>query len=153
MSKNVLKRGKAGLLTVSIILMVLAVAMCVVGIILAVNGFSMIGTEDANITIMILEIVFGLLICALGVVAFVVAFIMLWTGSAMKTNLGNTKDQTIPQGTINMKKCFNCGFEVKPTDKTCGNCGHSLEQTKTCKSCGTKNDASRKFCDECGKEL
>ena len=153
MSKNILKKGKTALLAISILLMVVSIALCVVGIILAVRGFGMIGVDGANLTSMILLIVFGLLMAVMGIVGFCASFIMIWTGSVMKTNLGNTKDYTIPKGTLNMQKCPNCGTEIKPDDKICGNCGHSLAKTKKCESCGQENDAERKFCDGCGKEF
>jgi len=55
-----------------------------------------------------------------------------------------------------MKKCQNCGGEVKDTAKFCKHCGSKIEQKPKeifCEECGAKLDAGSTFCDECGARL
>lgn len=152
MNKNILKKGKRQLILMSTIFLVLAIALAVVGIILAIQGYTAIGTETALGTI-ILKAGFGTLMTIFGLIFIAASVVMLWTGAAMKTNLGNTLDESIPKGTLNMKKCQRCGREIKENEEFCGNCGAPLSSKKKCKSCGAENDQDKKFCIKCGKEM
>src|SRR4249920_2026876 len=50
-----------------------------------------------------------------------------------------------------MATCGACGAENEATRKFCGECGAPL--ARACPSCGTANPPSVKFCGECGSSL
>ena len=50
-----------------------------------------------------------------------------------------------------MIECHNCGTSNDATHKFCSNCGSALN--RACPNCGTVNDPSNKFCFNCGSEL
>src|SRR5512132_3814955 len=50
-----------------------------------------------------------------------------------------------------MATCGACGAENEASRKFCGECGAPL--ARACPSCGTANPPSVKFCGECGSAL
>ena len=53
--------------------------------------------------------------------------------------------------------CPECGAEVAPGKRFCGECGTKLEteapKTRTCPECGTEVEPGKRFCGECGYRM
>lgn len=54
---------------------------------------------------------------------------------------------------VGIKRCNNCGKDLKEDAKFCDSCGNNFMNNKICTECGTKNDQFAYFCNNCGNKL
>ena len=148
---NRIEKGKSGLIGLGIISLVLAVLSVGGGIWLIVwasNNLAL-GVTAGNI----IGLTGGIVLVLLGLLIVYFGIHFVWLGGAIKATKGSIADDNEAIGTINMQKCPNCGSEVSPEDKVCGNCGSSLSKTIYCPKCGEEISATKKFCPKCGEKL
>lgn len=140
--------SRGTLLTVSIVLLLLALGALIGGIILFVSGV----TSKVILSI-ILKVIFGVLLSAGGIALGVFAVIMLFTAISMiKNKYGSVKDGNRAIGTVNVVKCDKCGEELPDNAEFCSKCGTQVNGTKKC-ACGTENKMDAEFCIKCGEKL
>ena len=78
--------------------------------------------------------------------------------SAAGVGQGSTVAQSAPPASVAPAgvpaetKCGQCGAELKPGVKFCGECGTPVPRERHCTNCGTKLAPGVKFCGECGTQ-
>lgn len=148
---NKLQKGKRFLIGIGIGIILLSLALFAVSIYLLVSGSLGVSVE-ANAS-NIIKIVAGAILILLSIPGIVAGIYFTWLGSAMKALNGNIAEENLAMGTVNMKKCENCGSEINDEDKNCGNCGKSVAKTKPCPKCGAENGSRKRKCTQCGADL
>ncbi len=142
------KYGRGTLLTISIILLLLALGALVGGIILLVSGIKAVAIAS-----MILKIIFGALLILGGIGLGAFALVMLFTSLSMiKNKYGSVKDGNRAFGTVNVVKCDKCGEELPDNADFCSKCGTQVNGVKKC-ACGTENKMDAEYCTKCGEKL
>ena len=143
---NKIQKGKKDLIILGVFLSILTV-ICIVGAILCIVG----GAINQRWWLYII----GALLLILGLIGICVCVTFLWTAFSLKATKGNLKEGNIPleNGTINAKRCANCGADVKDGDEFCPTCGKPTSNKKICANCNAENDATARVCTKCGQEL
>lgn len=148
---NKIEKGKKALIWLGVGSFILTIILIVVGIFVIINGAKSLsdGVSVRNI----FEIVAGSILLLISFFFAYIGIYFCWVGSAIKATNGSIKDDDLCKGTVNMKKCKNCGSEVCLSDKVCGQCGNKLEEEVVCEKCKNKVDSSKKHCTNCGDSL
>ena len=148
-----LEKQKKALFWVAGFGLLLGASLIAGAIVLLYFGITSLMRGDVN-PVAITQIVLGVIMGIFGPAVFIWGFRGIFLGVATKNLNGSTAEGNRAKvGTINMKKCPNCGAEVKEGDKCCGKCGHSLSDKKVCPKCGCTNTAENKKCSNCGADL
>ncbi len=109
---NRIEKGKKGLSTFGIILIVLAVLTFALGVLGIVFG-------ALNLKIgLIIAGVLGVLLCGFFIVYGV---IFVWTSRALVATNGSIAEDNLGIGTVNQEKCQKCGMPLDPETKQCPN--------------------------------
>lgn len=140
--------GKKELLSTSIIVLVVALAILAGGIALIVLG----AINPNGAWQIIWRVIVGVVLVLLGGVVLSVSITMFAITKSMIDNKdGNVSDVgNSAKGTINIVKCEKCGAKLSPDAQFCKECGESLELSK-CEKCGKEVQKGAKFCEACGK--
>lgn len=148
---NSIEKQKRALIGLSLAAIILGVVFLVVGVLLIVNGALVVTDEHLSGG---LKIGFGSALVLLFLFFAGFGIYTLFIGSAVKATKGSIKQGNIPMnGTVNMTKCNNCGFEVEPGQAFCPKCGKSLASKKVCPKCGATNMSENSKCSACGADL
>lgn len=155
MNKNIDKNsykeasyGRKQLMITSIVILVLALASLIGGIVLVVNGIM-----HGKVIFKVLKIAGGVVLVLLGLAFGYASYMALMTSFGMiKTNTMNVKDGNRAIGTLNVLKCDKCGYENEEDAQFCKQCGASFNEYVEC-DCGTRNPADAEYCKACGKKL
>lgn len=148
---NSLQKNKRFLIGIGVGIIFLSLALFAVSIYLLISGSLDVSVEvNAN---NIIKIIAGAVLILLSIPGIVAGIYFTWLGSAMKALKGSIAEGDLCKGTVNMKKCENCGSEISDEDKNCGNCGKSVAKTKLCPKCGAENGSRKRKCTQCGADL
>ncbi|MBR7091012.1 MAG: hypothetical protein IKC79_00995 [Clostridia bacterium] len=137
---NKIQKGKAGLLSLGIMLIILGV---VCGV------FAVICTTSTTWWLWIIAAL--LYILALGGLLLGITF--TWTACSLHATRGSIAEDNLGIGTVNMTKCPKCGSAVGNDDQCYSNCGNTLSDTTTCPKCNATTKKDNKHCSSCGQEL
>lgn len=147
-----LKGQKRALTGFSLAIAVIGLLAIIGGIILVIFGSKNI--IDSNHLTGGLQLGFGIALIILGGSVGVIGLYMFFVGLAVKATNGSIAQGNVAKnGTINMKKCPNCGAEIKDGDEFCTTCGKSLSDKLVCPKCGATNMSENKKCSACGADL
>ena len=141
---NKIQKGKAGLLSLGIILII-------TGIICGV--FAVICTTNGAINNQWWLYIIAAVLYVLALAGLIVGITFTWTASALKATKGSIAEDNLGIGTVNMTKCTKCGNPVNPNDNSCGNCGNQLNENITCPKCNAQTKKDNKHCTNCGETL
>lgn len=143
---NKIQKGKKNLIILGIILTILTV-LCIVGAVLCIVN----GAVNSKWWLLVI----GALLFIIGLIGIFVCVTFLWTAFSLKATKGNLKEGNIPleNGTINAKRCQNCGEDIKDDDEFCPKCGKPTSGKKICANCKAENNATARVCTKCGQEL
>ena len=148
---NKIVRGKKGLIWVGIACFALAILGLVSGILILVSSAKSIAVAVSVGNVF--GVIGGIVLCLMSFGFIAAGIYFVWIGNAIKAINGSIKEGDLCKGTVNMKKCPECGSEIADGDKVCGQCGESLAKTKICPACGKEVDSSKTFCPECGIDM
>lgn len=98
-----------------------------VGVILAVTGIILIANCGFGKDISALKLVFGIILLVLGILGVVVGIVFSCTANAIKATKGSIAEDNLGKGTVNMRKCENCGSEVEEGKTLCAKCEENLK--------------------------
>ena len=112
---NIIEKRKGQLKTLGIILLAIAAAALIGGILMC--------ALSANAIL----IVIGVVLILLAVAGAVVGVIFTWVSSAVKATQGSIAEDNLGIGTVNMHKCENCGVAVEEGVKICKKCEENLK--------------------------
>lgn len=143
---NRIQKGKAGLVALGIISLVLSIVFLILGIVMVVGSVSNI--ESLNV----IKLVFGIIFIILFIPLLLVGIYFTWVGLALKATKGSIAEDNLGKGTVNMQLCNNCGSELNG-DKYCPNCGKDVTGKLKCEKCGAENNDDNSHCRECGEAL
>jgi len=147
---NKIEKGKHNLVSLSVIISLLSSVLTILSLTLLISGINHLG--ESLVTGIIL-IVVGSLLTLTFLLGIVIGLIMLFTGKALVATKGSLKEDNIAlNGTVNMKKCNNCGSELNK-EEFCPNCGKSQNSLVKCPKCKAKVSADAKHCPKCGEQL
>lgn len=141
---NKIQRGKTGLLSLGIILLLAGIGCGILAVLCTING-----AVDNQWWLWIIAAL--LYVLALG--GLILGIVFTWTALSLKATRGSIAEGNCGIGTVNMTKCPKCGCTVNATDKCCGNCGNILAETTTCPHCNSTISKDNKHCTNCGEEL
>ncbi|MCM1048815.1 MAG: zinc ribbon domain-containing protein [Clostridiales bacterium] len=63
------------------------------------------------------------------------------------------KNIAVQEAKIAGKNICSCGFQLKPQDRFCPNCGEAVPKNTILCTCGTELDKNCRFCTTCGKKI
>lgn len=141
---NKIQKGKAGLLSLGIILIITGIVCGIFAVICTTNGA--VNNQWWLWIVAALLYVFAL-------AGLIIGIVFTWTAASLKATKGSIAEDNLGIGTVNMIKCSNCGNQLNATDKCCGNCGKELNDTTTCPNCNAKTKKDNKHCTNCGQDL
>ena len=116
---NKIEKGKANLKTLGIILLAISVLTLVGGILLIVFAF--------GLKLNVLRLIFGILTLLFSIPCLYVGIHFTWVASSLKATKGSIAEDNLAKGTVNMKKCTNCGAEVEEGKNICAKCEENLK--------------------------
>ena len=148
---NLLEKRKKQLIALSVIVLVLSFLAFAGAVVLII--FGAINLAKASYVAGAIELVFGVILFFLSNAGLIFGITFTWTGSSLKALHGSIQEDNLAIGTVNMKKCRNCGTELEGDEKVCPNCGKSVLETVVCPECKTENSAKNKKCKNCGTDL
>lgn len=151
--KNVYKESRYGrdeLFAFSIVIMIVALAMAIGGIVLIVRGCLVSGAVATT-----WRLILGILLAILGLLGGGFGLIMMFTAISMiKVVNGNVKDVgNSGKGIANALLCSKCGSQLDEKDEVCTNCGNPVNNMVKCPNCKTANSTTDKYCSKCGTPL
>lgn len=151
--KNVYKESRYGrdeLFALSIVIMILALAFAIGGVVLIVKGCLASGALATT-----WKLIVGILLAIFGLLGGGLGIIMMFTAMSMiKVVNGNVKDVgNSGKGTANAMLCAKCGAELDEKDEVCSNCGNPVDNSVKCPNCKTVNSRTDKYCSKCGTPL
>ena len=148
---NSIEKGKHNLVSLSVIISLFSTILSALSIAMLIYGINNIkNSQVVGIILIVVGAVFALTFLS----GIAIGLIMLFTGKALVATKGSIREGNLAKnGTVNMKKCANCGIEIG-NDEFCPNCGKSQENNfKKCAKCKAKIAADAKYCTKCGEQL
>lgn len=142
--------GRDELFAISVVLLIVALASAIVGVVLIVKGCVASGVLATT-----WRIIVGILLVLLGLFVGGIGIVMLFTAISMiKAVDGSVKDVgNSAKGMANTTLCSKCGTELGENAQVCTNCGTPVDKSVKCPNCKTINTIDDKFCSKCGNKL
>lgn len=148
---NKIQKGKRSVIIIGVCALVLALASLAGSVWTIIDGIRKISTVGGAIPI--IELIGGVLLCIVAFLLIYAGIYFTWVGSTLKAFNGSIADGDLCKGTVNMKKCANCGAPVQDGEEACAACGNKLSSKKKCEKCGAEVRADAKHCTKCGEDL
>lgn len=142
--------GREDLFGISIIIMLVAIALTILGIVFIVKGCLVSGALATiwRIVVGVVMALLGLFLAGLGIVMMITAISMIKVDDGSVKDVGNSA-----VGMANTKLCSKCGNELNEKDQVCTKCGTPVNKEIKCPNCKTINTLDDKFCSKCGNKL
>ena len=117
---NKIQKGKSQLSSLGIVCLSLGVILSVIGVVLTL-------TCKISGSLNVLKLIIGIIILIVGIVGLGFGVNFTWVARSLIATKGSVAEENLGKGTVNMKKCPNCGEAVEKDGELCEKCQENLK--------------------------